>query len=86
MDVRIDQLKQLSDLLGDDHDLAVLRGTLEREGASFGEGATVLHCLAGRRQEELRAEARILGQRIYVMNTDCSIDQLKGLWKIWKGG
>jgi len=86
MDARIEQLKRLSDLLGDDHDLSVLRTTLERDEKAFGEGAAMLYSLAGRRQEELRAEARALGQRIYVMESECAVDQMKGLWKVWKDG
>jgi CHAD domain-containing protein len=60
---------RLADLLGDDHDLAVLRFRLG-EGAGPWEGISTplrqqLDALAERRRVELQAEAWLLGERIY---------------------
>jgi CHAD domain-containing protein len=55
---------RLTDLLGDHHDLAVLREDLRRR--NLGDGETVaLEAAIDRRQEELAAEAFPLGRRLY---------------------
>lgn len=84
LETRVDELKRLSDLLGDDHDLAVLRATLHQERDELGGGAPLLACLAAQRQQELRAEARDLGSRLYAAQPECEVSDLKGLWRAWK--
>ncbi|MGD2055997.1 MAG: CHAD domain-containing protein [Gammaproteobacteria bacterium] len=61
------EAKQLADLLGDDHDLAVLRETLLRDRDASGDAAEIdaLVGLAKRRQDQLRAEAQTLGCRLF---------------------
>jgi len=61
------EASRLADLLGDDHDLAVLRMTLAHDGDTLGEPEqiTALSGLAQRRQDRLRAEARTLGLRLF---------------------
>ena len=86
MDARARQLKWLSELLGDDHDLSMLRETLDREGETLGSGAARLSGLALQRQRELRRESEILGRRLYAMQPSCTADQLAALWKAWKPG
>lgn len=83
MDARIEELKRLSDLLGDDHDLAVLRNALAEEGKDL-DNAAVLICLAQRRQGELRSEAKTLGQRLFNAKPGYLVDELAGYWSIWK--
>jgi CHAD domain-containing protein len=58
---------QLADLLGDDHDLAVLRETLagDRDASGEPERVDVLSGLAQRRQGELRDAAWSLGRRLF---------------------
>jgi hypothetical protein len=85
MSARIDELKRLSDLLGDDHDLSVLCDLLENEGDNMEADAATLICLSRRRQQELRAEARELGERIYAKTPQCFADELEGYWDTWKG-
>ncbi len=84
MSARIDELKRLSDLLGDDHDLAVLRQVLEEEGGGLDGDTGTITCLAERRQGELRSEARGLGERLYEKAPDCLADEFAGYWKAWK--
>ncbi len=81
---RIDELSRLSDLLGDDHDLSVLIHTLEQEGSDLAGDTQTLACLALRRQDELRSEARLLGARLYAQEPDCLADELRDYWKIWR--
>jgi CHAD domain-containing protein len=61
------QAHQLSDLLGDDHDLAVLREHIARRGVAFEREATRTALLSAidRRRASLRREALTLGARIY---------------------
>jgi CHAD domain-containing protein len=86
MDVRAAQLKRLSDLLGDEHDLSVMLTILEQEKDSLGPGAPVLSLLARQRQEKLRAKSETLGCRLYAMDTDCAINQMEALWETWDRG
>jgi hypothetical protein len=51
------ELKRLSDLLGDDHDLAVMRSLLVHEQANLGDTTSLLSGLLRQRQQELRAVA-----------------------------
>jgi len=86
MSSRIDELKRLSDFLGDDHDLAVLCEMLEKQGSDLeGDTATIM-CLAQRRQGELRAEARVFGERLYAKTPDRLADEFAGYWSAWKKG
>jgi CHAD domain-containing protein len=61
------QAHQLSDLLGDDHDLAVLREHIARPDVAFEREATRTALLSAidRRRASLRREALKLGARIY---------------------
>lgn len=61
-------LHDVSDALGDDHDLAVLAAQIEADPARFGDDRTVaatLRLLVGW-QSELQSRATSLGRRIYV--------------------
>jgi CHAD domain-containing protein len=58
-----DEAHRLADLLGDDHDLAVLAERLEHDPPSDGAGE-VLELIEERRAE-LLAEVRALGRRVY---------------------
>lgn len=61
------QAGQLADLLGDDHDLAVLQETLRQDKEASGDPGQLetLAGLAQRRQDQLRAEAWALGWRLF---------------------
>jgi CHAD domain-containing protein len=64
LEATADEAHKLSDLLGDHHDLAVLRRDLRER--NLGEGETVaLEAAISRRQEELAAAAFPLGRRLY---------------------
>ncbi len=61
------QAHQLSDLLGDDHDLAVLRSYIEAHPRSFDDTASrrALLGVLDRRRQSLQQEAIDLGRRVY---------------------
>jgi CYTH domain-containing protein/CHAD domain-containing protein len=79
----VEQLDDLSDLLGDEHDLTVLVEHLE---ASAGTAAMAdvdvdrVVELARDRQSTLRAAALELGEQIYGDGVDAIVDRLVGPW------
>lgn len=80
---------QLSDLLGDDHDLAVLRRTLLDNHDRFGsqsalQALQVLTGLTDRRRVELQARARPLGERIFAEKPKQLASRLERYWNTWK--
>jgi CHAD domain-containing protein len=63
----VDQTHKLSTLLGEDHDLAVLRETLAADPLAYG-GHSILKgvfAVIDRRREELKRQAFALGQEVY---------------------
>ena len=74
------ELKELADLLGEDHDLAVLQQVMAEEG----NGADNLSGeLARQRQQVLRERAGVLGQRIYADEPDVLAGQLRESLERW---
>jgi CHAD domain-containing protein len=66
MKARANRAHRLSDLLGDDHDLAVLREHVARGGSAMQEPArTALLSVIDRRRASLQREALKLGARVY---------------------
>ncbi len=79
------QLHRLSDLVGADHDLAVLRATLLGEPDRFGpERVEPLVGLIDRRRKELQAAALPLGRRIYSEKPGDFADRLGDYWSAWQ--
>ena len=61
-----DQAHELTDRLGDDHDLVLMRERLDAPGIALTtEQREYLDGLVGRRRRELQAEAFALGERLY---------------------
>jgi CHAD domain-containing protein len=86
LEPRVDGLKRLADLLGDDHDLAVLRERLAADDQVSRHGAKRVARLAARRQQRLRAEAEALGRRLYAAKPKCRKGETAALWQAWRGG
>jgi CHAD domain-containing protein len=82
MKARRSQLHELTDLLGDDHDLAVLRQDLLAETERYGgEDAVATVCaLLDRRRAELQADAQLLGQRCFAEPTGRFVDRIDAYW------
>ncbi len=80
--VQREQVHHLTDLLGDDHDLAVLRADLTAApGAFAGEDAVAEFCdLLDRRRAELQDEARVLGTRCFAEEPDAIVARLRTCW------
>jgi CHAD domain-containing protein len=74
---------RMGELLGDDHDLAVLRQTLTDDPERFGNGrdTELLLALIDRRRAELEEEFMPLGQRFFQDSPKRFAGRLKGYWK-----
>jgi CHAD domain-containing protein len=89
-----DQAHELSDLLGDHHDLSVLREhvalrVVRDQAARGGDGVGIedLRALANlitRRQDELLARAMPLGKRLYAEKPNAFRKRLASYWRAWR--
>ena len=86
LDPLVDQAHRLTDLLGEDHDLAVLRD-VAREEATNGSAvdAELLFALIGERRESLQKDAIELGQKLYEERPRAFVARLHGYWKTARG-
>lgn len=86
MQCRARALEDLSDLLGDDHDLAVLRSTLDSlpEGVMETHDIELLHRLVREQQNRLRQPAIALGRRLYTEKPDPLRKRIRGYWHVWR--
>lgn len=71
----------LADLLGDDHDLAVLRRTLETHAGELAVDLDAVFGLVDHRREQLQAEAMIAGERLYAERPKAFAVRLHRYWK-----
>jgi CHAD domain-containing protein len=78
------ELHELTDLLGDDHDLAVLRHDLVADPDRYGgvEPVTAACALLDRRRAELQAAAEPLGRRCFAEPPDAFVDRLGAYWDV----
>jgi CHAD domain-containing protein len=85
MKVRRRCLKQLGSLLGDDHDLLLLRQTVTESPERYGDPRELqaLLALAQRRQGELRAKAHPLGVHVYAEEDKCFGRRIEAHWRAW---
>ncbi|HEU4598359.1 MAG TPA: CHAD domain-containing protein [Solirubrobacterales bacterium] len=75
---------RLTDLLGDHHDLAVLREDLHRRRLGEQETRTLEEAIDAR-QRDLVAEALPLGQRLYAEGPKAFNRRLRRYWQAWRG-
>lgn len=80
----IDQTGDLSDLLGDDHDLGVLHLFLEEQRGASGTEPEALVELIECRRAELQQSARLLGERIYAEKPSAFIKRIQAYWQAWR--
>ncbi len=86
MEELADQAHQLADYLGDDHDLVVLRQTLEGDPQKYRDRAAVSQVLPliDQRRTELERQAAFLGQRLHRDKPRDFVRRVKGYWKVWQ--
>jgi CHAD domain-containing protein len=77
---------ELSDLLGDDHNLDVLHQTLLKSPKQYGKkrDIQVLLGLIDRRSAELRVEANTIGTRIFAEKPNAFGRRFRGYWEAWR--
>jgi CHAD domain-containing protein len=85
MEPLVEQTDHLGELLGEDHDLAVLGQRVTADPERFGgeEVRELLFTLIARRRRELQAEAMLLGQRLFQDPPPAFARRLKGYWTTW---
>lgn len=79
-----EEAHRLSELLGDHHDLAVLRADLQERNLGV-EQTQALVAAIDRRQEELGGEAMALGARLYAERPQDFSRRLRRYWQVWHG-
>jgi CHAD domain-containing protein len=81
-----DQAHDLARLLGDDHDLAVLRQTLLDEAGRFAHQAALgpMVAVIDERRADLQAQALALGRRLYEEKPRALAARFKGYWRAWR--
>lgn len=85
MDARARELSQLSGLLGDDHDLAVLRAFAVDHRELFPPDAPDLVAELSRlRRARLQNRARALGRRLCAEKPDALSKRMQRYWQIWR--
>jgi len=86
MEELINEADQMGQLLGDDHDLAVLCETLTGEPQRFGEASDVqlLLALIDRRRAELQQDASLLAEKFFLDKPRDFERRLMGYWALWQ--
>ncbi len=79
-------LRNLSGLLGDDHDLTVLQDVIGATPEAFGSGEEVRRLLevAGQHQRALRSRAHALGARVYAEKPGAFAERWAAYWRAWR--
>jgi CHAD domain-containing protein len=75
---------ELSDLLGDDHDLALLRETVGGVGAEIPVDSEAVLVVIDHRREQLQREALFLACRLYAESPKAFLRRVHRYWKAWR--
>ncbi|MDY6948602.1 MAG: CHAD domain-containing protein [Pseudomonadota bacterium] len=79
------QAHKLADQLGDDHDLAVLRGKISGNAAAFDtQDRDALVALLDRRRKQLQDRAFRLGARMYAEKPRRFRGRVASYWRLWR--
>jgi hypothetical protein len=86
MHALLNETDELSDLLGDDHNLDVLHKTLLKSPKKYGKkrDIQVLLGLIDRRSAELRVEAKTIGERVFAEKPGAFGRRCSEYWDAWK--
>jgi CHAD domain-containing protein len=76
-----EELEYLSELLGDEHDLAVLRETLERIEPDATVKLAGLIGLIDQRRAQLQGQATLIGRRLYSESPRAFVKRIRRSWK-----
>jgi CHAD domain-containing protein len=83
----IEQARTLSELLGEDHDLAMLAAELERRPTRFGKGGppVSLHRAIADGRKRLLRKIFSLSRRLYAPQPQAMLTELHRGWQKWRG-
>jgi CHAD domain-containing protein len=79
-----DEADELSDLLGEDHDLAVLQESLRHGAGDLAIDLDAVLELIDHRREQLQADALVVGTRLYTEPCKAFERRLHNYWKAWR--
>lgn len=79
-----DEAHRLSELLGDDHDLWVLREALTAEAGEVPGDLDLLIAVIDQRRKRLQADAVLLGARVYAEKPQAFRRRVHRYWKAWR--
>jgi CHAD domain-containing protein len=74
----------LSDVLGDDHDLALLRERLLEARPTLPVDLDSVVALVDHRRGQLQAQAMVLGHRLYAEKPKAFVRRIRAYWKAWR--
>jgi CHAD domain-containing protein len=77
---QVGEAHALSDLLGDDHDLAVLRGAVLGMSPDLGIDHAAVLALIDHRRAQLQQEAHFIGRRLYAEKPSAFVARLGRYW------
>jgi CHAD domain-containing protein len=80
MKARRSELKTLSDLIGDEHDLAVFLETMESEELFDSATRESLEQVIMARRSELQREGRPIGERLFTEEPDELVERIRAYW------
>lgn len=86
MKARGAELKDLSEYLGDDHDLAVLKETLAGVDAVDRRVMDAIQTHAAQRRARLQEAAFALGARVYAEPPKAFSSRMGRYWRVWRSG
>jgi hypothetical protein len=86
MKVRSDEAKHLAELLGADHDYALLDQILEQNAAGIPNETDVeeFHEIIAGAQLRIRREAFLVGQRLFAGKSKHLSRQFGSWWSVWR--
>jgi CHAD domain-containing protein len=86
MKARRDEAKHLAELLGEDHDYALLDQLLAQSGADFPDeaGALAFRDVIEKAQRRTRKEAFLVGQRLFAQKPKHASRQFGSWWSTWR--
>jgi CHAD domain-containing protein len=79
-----DRAHELSDLLGDHHDLTVLREDAAGRTGLLGDTGATLEELIARRQAELVRDATSHAEKVYAKKPKRFVSRIHGYWDAWR--
>jgi CHAD domain-containing protein len=85
-EVMYEEAEEVADLLGDDHDLAVLAERVTSRPERYGDGPDVQRLLAvvEERRLQLEEEAIERGRRLFVETADDFTERIAAYWDTWR--